>query len=148
MSWFNISLPQAIRCCILIMYCTKVILYHVVICPAASHMLLYINHVLQQGNLLSCAYIFLLQTTICVLIINCSEVIFFIRCLHFPAASHTLLCAYPQLQQGNFLSRANIFQLQATQRRHLTKPVHLTFPFSASINESNRRFKKLAEKLN
>ena len=57
------------------------------------------------------------------------------------------LCAYHRLQQGNLSSCANIFQLQVIRKRHLSKSIHITLPFYASINESYRRFKDLAEKL-
>ena len=61
----------------LFMYCGKVIVFYCVLyIPAESHTLLYANHVLQECNLLSCAYISLLQAIhCCVLIINCSKVI-------------------------------------------------------------------------
>ena len=58
--------------------------------------------------ILSCAYMSLLQAKrCCMLIIKCSNVIFY-RVLFFPAASHTLLYAYHKLQQGNILSCAKI----------------------------------------
>ena len=47
----NISLPQAMPSYKLIMYCSKVIFYHVLYVPVASSTLLYANHVLQQSTL-------------------------------------------------------------------------------------------------
>ena len=52
--------------------------------PAAKHALVYASHILQRGNLSSCANISLLITIrCCMLIINCSKVIFY-RALIFP----------------------------------------------------------------
>ena len=80
--------------------------------PAASHTLLFTEHKLQQGNLLSCANIFLLQAIrCCVLIINCK--IIFIVYLGFSPASHMLFYAYHKLQQGNIFSSVIISLLQA-----------------------------------
>ena len=116
----NMSLLQTIRCCMLVIYYSKVIL--------------------------SCAYIFLLQAIRCyVLIINCSKLIFY-QVLIFPCSSLTLLCPY-ELQKGNLLSCANNFHLQAMRRCHLTMSIDLTLPSYASINDSYQWFKNFTEKL-
>ena len=75
-------------------------------------MLLIGNTVLQQGNLLLCANISLLQAIYrCVLIINWSKVIFYPAIIfHY---CKQLLCANHNLQQGNLLLCANISRLQA-----------------------------------
>ena len=66
----------------LVINCSKVIFYRVVIRPAASHTLLYANHdVLLQSNLLPCAYIsILIVIRCCMLIMYSSEVKSFIVC--------------------------------------------------------------------
>ena len=90
LSFGNMSLLQAIRCCMLIMYCSKV-LFHLVLIyfPAASHTLLYANHILQQGNLLSFGNMSLLQAIrCCMLIMYCSKVLFYLVLIYFPAASY------------------------------------------------------------
>ena len=80
--------------------------------PADSDMLLYVNHKMQQGNLLSCAVSLPIAIHFCMFIINCSKV-FFIVCLYFPSDSHTLLFAITILQQGNNFACANISLLMA-----------------------------------
>ena len=135
----NLFLLQAIRCCVPIINRSKIIYCRVLIFPG-SHTLLYANRVLYQGNSLSCVYISLRQDIrCCVLIIN--KVI--------------------------LLSRANIFLLQAIRccvliiycskvifyrapifPRCKPSPCTSSSRFYASINESCRCFKNLAEKLN
>ena len=45
------SLMQGIRCCLLIMYCSTVIIFIVSLyVPVASYTLLFANRVLQHGN--------------------------------------------------------------------------------------------------
>ena len=90
----------------LIIHCSKVLFYLVLIYfPAASHRLLYANHLLQQGNLLSFGNMSLLQAIrCCMLIMYCSKGLFYLVLIYFPAASHTLLYANHLLQQGNLLS--------------------------------------------
>ena len=55
------SLLQVIRCCLLIVYCSTVIIF--IVClhvPAASYTLLFANRVLQHGN-----YFYLVLTCPC-----------------------------------------------------------------------------------
>ena len=63
-------------------------------------------------------------------------------------ASHMMLCAYHTLQQGNLLLWAEIFQLLAICRCHLTKSIHLTLLSYASIKESYRQFKLIVLRFN
>ena len=110
LSCANLCLLQAIRCCVPIINCSKIIYCRVLIFPG-SHTLVYANRVLYQGNPLSCVYIslrqairccvliiskvillsganiFLLQVIrCCVLIIYCSKVIFY-RAPIFPSCN-------------------------------------------------------------
>ena len=57
LSCVNISMLQTIRFCLLIVNCSTVFFYNVLICPCCKHTLLYVYHKLQQGNLLLCANI-------------------------------------------------------------------------------------------
>ena len=77
-----ISLLQAIRCYMIILYCSKV------------------------NYFLSCAYISLLIAIRCYMISSTAARLSFILCLYFFAASHTLLYEYLILQQDYLLSCA------------------------------------------
>ena len=110
-----VSLMIALGCCRLIIHCSKVIFYYMLIIPADSNMLLYADYILQQCNILLCANtcISLLIVIRCSLfIMNCSKVIFIV-CLYFPADSHGLLYANLELQQGKTLLCANISLMRA-----------------------------------
>ena len=76
LSCAKISLLIAIRCCILIINCSKVIYHRVQHFSVDSHTLLYANRILQEINLLLCDYISLLQAICCHMrTIYCSKLI-------------------------------------------------------------------------
>ena len=95
----------------LIMYCNKVIFYRVPTFTCCKLYVLYaiMNHKLLQANMLSCAYISLLQAIrCCLLIINCSKVILY-RVLICPCCkpnvvSHTQTSSYrPYISSSHHL---------------------------------------------
>ena len=114
LSCAKISLLIAIRCCILIINCSKVVYHRVQHFSVDIHTLLYANRILQESNLLLCDYISLLQAICChMLTIYCSKLIvyrvlvfsyckrFVATCYYFSVDSHILSFACRKLQQGN-----------------------------------------------
>ena len=93
----------------LTIYCSKIFFIVCLYCSDYSYTLVYANHKLRLGNLLPWAKI-------------------------FSADSHTLLCAYPEVQQGNPLSYANISLPQAARCYMLMYCSEVT---QSNLNSSN-----------
>ena len=102
-----ISQPQAICCCKLLMYCSKVSFIVCLYFPSDVHTISYANHVLQQCNLLACTKICMLQgVCCCMLIVKCSKAIFY---RVFLCCKPYVIVCKPFTAERFILSRALVF---------------------------------------